>query len=95
MKCVLYACYSSEGQREASIYDQYRVCEEYVARQNGWEVVKRYKDGAISGTMDANGREGYRQCWPTRVRGFALSATVLTMEYERCREGLEGTWSGI
>ena len=61
MKCALYARYSSENQREASIKDQYRVCEEYVARHNGWEIVSRYKDEAISGTQDVTRRAGYRE----------------------------------
>jgi hypothetical protein len=31
-RVTLYACYSSEGQREASIEDQYRNCERYSER---------------------------------------------------------------
>lgn len=61
MKVALYARFSSDNQREQSITDQYRVCEDYVARQRDWTVVHRYKDEAISGTQDATGREGYRQ----------------------------------
>ena len=61
MRVALYARFSSENQREASITDQYRVCEQYVARQPGWEITHRYKDEAISGSQDANGREGYRE----------------------------------
>ncbi|MGB7779194.1 MAG: recombinase family protein [Pseudolabrys sp.] len=44
----IYARYSSDKQREASIEDQVRLCEERAARE-GWRVVKRYTDHAISG----------------------------------------------
>lgn len=59
MNVALYARFSSDNQREQSITDQYRVCEDYVARQSDWTIVHRYKDEAISGTQDATGREGY------------------------------------
>ena len=58
MRAVIYSRYSSEGQREASIDDQNRNCEQYATRQ-GWQIVERYHDKAISGTKDETGREGY------------------------------------
>jgi DNA invertase Pin-like site-specific DNA recombinase len=61
MRVALYARYSSEGQRETSITDQFRNCETYAARQQSWDVTHRYQDKAISGTKDANGRPGYKQ----------------------------------
>ena len=60
MRVALYARFSSENQREQSITDQYRVCENYVARHNDWVITERYKDEAISGTQDDTGRNGYR-----------------------------------
>jgi site-specific DNA recombinase len=48
MRVSIYARYSSDKQREASIEDQVRLCEERAAREN-WRVVKRYTDHAISG----------------------------------------------
>ena len=58
-RVALYGRYSSEGQRETSIDDQYRVCEDYCKRQDGWEIVQRYGDKAISGaTAD---RPAYQQ----------------------------------
>jgi site-specific DNA recombinase len=48
MKVAIYARYSSDNQRNASIEDQFRVCREYAKRQ-GWKVVKEYSDAAISG----------------------------------------------
>lgn len=58
MRVAIYARYSSEGQREASIEDQNRNCEAYAKRQ-GWTITARYADKAISGTQDEKGREGY------------------------------------
>ena len=54
-RVVLYARYSSEGQRDASIEDQYRNCERYAERE-GWKIVQRYADKGISGTRDEKGR---------------------------------------
>ena len=47
-RVALYARYSSDQQREASIDDQFRVCREYAERE-GWKIVATYKDSAISG----------------------------------------------
>ncbi|MCT7374727.1 recombinase family protein [Chelativorans salis] len=49
IRVALYARYSSDNQREASIVDQFRLCEEYAARE-GWTIVERYSDAAISGS---------------------------------------------
>ena len=38
MKVAIYARYSSDNQRDASIADQLRICREFAARQ-GWTVV--------------------------------------------------------
>ena len=56
MRVAIYARYSSEGQREASIDDQNRNCEAY-AKRHGWRIVERYADKAISGTKDETGRD--------------------------------------
>ena len=48
LRCALYARYSSDQQRAASIEDQFRVCRERAERE-GWKVVGCYKDSAISG----------------------------------------------
>src|SRR6266545_3091429 len=48
MKVAIYARYSSENQREASIVDQFRVCREYAQRK-GWKVAQEYSDHAMSG----------------------------------------------
>jgi site-specific DNA recombinase len=48
MKVALYARYSSDNQREASIADQFRICRAYAEKQ-GWHIVEEYSDQAISG----------------------------------------------
>jgi site-specific DNA recombinase len=48
MRAVIYARYSSDKQREASIEDQVEVCRRYAAAQ-GWTVVGTYMDAALSG----------------------------------------------
>jgi site-specific DNA recombinase len=48
VKVALYARYSSDNQREASIADQLRVCRAYAERQ-GWTVCEEYTDHAVSG----------------------------------------------
>ena len=48
MRVALYARYSSDHQREASIEDQLRLCR-IRAESEGWTVVDSYSDKAISG----------------------------------------------
>jgi site-specific DNA recombinase len=48
MKVALYARYSSENQRDASITDQLRICRAHADKQ-GWQIVEEYTDHAISG----------------------------------------------
>ncbi len=48
---VIYARYSSDKQREASIEDQIRVCREYCASEK-IEIVREYADYAITGKTD-------------------------------------------
>ncbi len=48
IRVALYARYSSDNQRDASIEDQLRQCKERAARE-GWTVVNTYTDRAVSG----------------------------------------------
>ena len=52
VKAAIYARYSSDTQRDASIADQLRVCREFAAR-HGWTVVQEFTDHAISGAIRA------------------------------------------
>nr|WP_074948213.1 recombinase family protein [Paracoccus halophilus] len=47
-RVALYARYSSDHQREASIEDQLRICREQAKREK-WKIVGTYKDAGISG----------------------------------------------
>ena len=49
LRIALYARFSSENQRDASIEDQLRQCRERAERE-GWTVVETYSDRAISGS---------------------------------------------
>ena len=48
MRAVIYARYSSDQQRAASIADQIEVCRRYIKRQ-GWTLTGSYEDAAVSG----------------------------------------------
>ena len=47
-RCALYARYSSDQQRAASIEDQFRICREHAGREV-WKIVGAYRDAAVSG----------------------------------------------
>jgi site-specific DNA recombinase len=58
LKVAIYARYSSDNQRDASIADQLRVCREFAAR-HGWAVVREFTDHAVSGaTLLRSGFQG-------------------------------------
>ena len=48
MRVAIYARYSSDNQRDASIEDQDRVCRDR-AESEGWQLVDCYSDHAVSG----------------------------------------------
>ena len=48
VRAAIYARYSSDNQREASIEDQVEVCRRHADLQ-GWEIVEVYPDYALSG----------------------------------------------
>jgi DNA invertase Pin-like site-specific DNA recombinase len=58
MRAAVYARYSSDAQRDASIEDQVRFCRELVQR-HGWTVVEVYADHALSGASAL--RPGYQR----------------------------------
>ncbi len=51
MKGVIYACYSSDNQREESIEGQLRECKEYAER-NDITILGTYIDRALSAKTD-------------------------------------------
>ncbi len=57
MRAVIYARYSSDQQRDASIEDQIRVCRGHIDKQ-GWTCTQVYSDRAVSGATVL--RPGYQ-----------------------------------
>jgi DNA invertase Pin-like site-specific DNA recombinase len=57
VKAAIYARYSTDLQRQASIEDQYRTCLARIERED-WTVVAKYKDEAVSGAKAD--RPGYQ-----------------------------------
>jgi site-specific DNA recombinase len=57
-RAAIYARFSSEGQREASIEDQVRICSKLV-EDRSWQVAGVYTDRAISGATTL--RPGYQR----------------------------------
>jgi site-specific DNA recombinase len=58
MKACLYARYSTSKQNEQSLDDQLRTCER-LAERNGFEIVARFQDAAVSGGTSQ--RVGYQK----------------------------------
>src|SRR5262245_32919991 len=58
IRAVIYARYSSDNQRDASIEDQVRQCQARI-EQEGWQIAKIYSDHAISGATTL--RPGYQK----------------------------------
>src|SRR5215469_16087686 len=72
MRAAIYARYSTENQREASIEDQVRLCTARSAAE-GWSVVGTYTDHALSGANHL--RPGYQQL-PADARSGAFEVVV-------------------
>ena len=68
MKAVIYARYSSDNQREASIEGQLRECMEYAA-QNDITAIANYIDRALTATSDNRPdfqrmiKDSYKRCF--------------------------------
>ena len=73
LRVAIYARYSSDTQREASIEDQVRLCKERLAAE-GWELVQVYRDAALSGASTLL-RPGY-QALLTVARDGAFDVVV-------------------
>jgi site-specific DNA recombinase len=58
MHVAIYARYSSELQRDASIEDQVRICRARIEAE-GWQLAATYTDRAISGSSRL--RPGYQK----------------------------------
>ena len=77
-RCAIYARFSSEKQRDASIEDQIRVCRDY-AEGHGLSVAEVYSDRAQSGTSDQ--RPAFQQMIADAKKG--MWATLLVYKLDR------------
>ncbi len=84
MRIALYARYSSDAQREASIEDQLRLCQQRADRE-GWTVAETYTDAALSGATTL--RPGY-QAMLARLRQGGIDI-VLTESLDRISRDME------
>jgi site-specific DNA recombinase len=66
LRAAIYARYSSDHQREASLEDQIRVCRRLIA-EKGWTIAEVYSDAAISGASAL--RPGYQTLQDDARRG--------------------------
>jgi DNA invertase Pin-like site-specific DNA recombinase len=72
VRAGVYARYSSDSQRDASIDDQVRICRTEIER-NGWDLVQVYADPAFSGASTF--RPGYQKLLQDATTG-ALDIVV-------------------
>jgi site-specific DNA recombinase len=93
MRVSIYARYSSDKQREASIEDQVRLCEERAARER-WRVVKRYTDHAVSGASLM--RRGIQTLMQDAQNGkFDLVLTESLDRVSRDQEDIAGVYKRL
>ena len=84
MRTALYARYSSDNQRDASIEDQLRLCREFAERQR-WTIIDSYSDRAISGASLL--RPGIQELIQDATRG--RFDVVLTESLDRLSRDME------
>jgi site-specific DNA recombinase len=90
MRAALYARYSTDKQSEASIEDQHRVCERLADRE-GFRVVARFEDRAISGgTSDRPGYQSMLQA--ARRREFDV---IVAEDSSRLWRELSEQWRAL
>jgi site-specific DNA recombinase len=89
-RIALYARYSSDNQRDASIEDQLRLCRLHVERQ-GWTVAGSYSDRAISGASLL--RPGIQELMADAQRGrFDIIVTESIDRLSRDQEDIAGLY---
>jgi DNA invertase Pin-like site-specific DNA recombinase len=86
IRAAMYARYSSEHQKESSIEDQARTCEQYAAR-HGWTITHRYADRAISGAT-AERPEYQRMLADAKAKAFDI---LLVNDFSRLSRDMDET----
>jgi DNA invertase Pin-like site-specific DNA recombinase len=89
-RAALYARYSSDNQRDASIEDQLRLCRAHAERQ-GWAIADSYSDRAISGASLI--RPGIQELMADAQRGaFDIILTESLDRLSRDQEDIAGLY---
>ncbi|TWB67574.1 recombinase family protein [Nitrospirillum amazonense] len=87
-KVALYARYSSDNQRDASIEDQLRLCRLHAERQ-GWTITDSYTDRTMSGASLL--RPGIQELIQDATRGmFAIVLAEAMDRLSRDQEDIAG-----
>ena len=93
MRAVIYARYSTDLQREASIEDQIRSCRELIDR-SGWAYLHAYADRAISGASSI--RPGYQQLLEdARAGAFDIVVAEALDRLSRDQEDIAGLYKQL
>lgn len=83
IKCVIYARYSSENQREVSAEEQVKLCREY-AEKRGYEVIEEYVDKELSGKT-ANRKRFQHMISDSASRTFQIVLVYANNRFARNR----------
>ncbi len=78
-KVALYERYSSDKQQETSIEGQDKVCTQYC-NHNGYDIVKRYVDRAVSAKKDLKKRVSFLEMMSDAEKGLFDAIVVYKMD---------------
>ena len=93
MRTAIYARYSSDNQRDASIEDQVRQCTKKVDGE-GWLITEAYADRAISGATTL--RPGYQQLlMDARAGKFDIAIAESLDRFSRDQEDIAGLYKQL
>jgi site-specific DNA recombinase len=93
MRAAIYARYSSDHQRDASIDDQVRQCRKRIDKE-GWHLTEVYSDHAISGASTL--RPGYqRMLEDARNGGFDVLVAEALDRLSRDQEDIAGLYKQL
>ena len=93
MRAVIYARYSSDLQRDASIDDQLRLCKAKIERE-GWALSATYTDRAQSGASRL--RQGYQSLLEgARKRQFDVVVAEALDRLSRDQEDVAGLFKRL
>lgn len=82
-RCVVYARYSSDNQREVSAEEQVRICKEFIA-SNGYVCVGEYVDKELTGT-NANRRQFRKMIDESKKHTFDIVVVYKNDRFSRDR----------